>query len=171
MIELIVADITTLDVDAIVNAANSALCGGGGVDGAIHDAAGPQLLEACRKLGGCPTGSAALTAGFQLKANFIIHSVGPVWQGGGKGEGELLAQTYTSTLHIAQAHPKISSIAFPSISTGAYRFPLSLASEIALKAMQVSQLDRVIACLFNRSDLRIYEHTARKLKIRVATEG
>ena len=161
-IELVVNDITTLDVDAIVNAANSALSGGGGVDGAIHRAAGPQLREACRKLGRCPTGNAVLTPGFALKARFVIHAVGPVWSGGNASEAEQLAQTYSSALRIASDSAHISSIAFPSISTGAYKFPKRLAAKIALAALYRHKLnlDRIVVCLFDAADLKIYERVA-----------
>jgi O-acetyl-ADP-ribose deacetylase (regulator of RNase III) len=120
------------EVDAIVNAANTSLLGGGGVDGAIHRAAGPELLEACRLIGGCPTGEARITAGFQLKARHVIHAVGPVWSGGARGERELLASAYKSSLELATNHG-VRTIAFPSISTGAYRFPLEEAARIAIE--------------------------------------
>jgi O-acetyl-ADP-ribose deacetylase len=124
-------DITTLTVDAIVNAANRTLLGGGGVDGAIHQAAGPELLNECRGLGGCPTGEARITAGYRLPAKFVIHTVGPVWNGGREGENDLLASCYRSCLRLAQDHG-VDSIAFPAISTGAYRFPLTQATHIAM---------------------------------------
>lgn len=129
-IELMKGDITQLRVDAIVNAANSSLLGGGGVDGAIHRAAGPGLLEVCRLLGGCPTGEARVTAGFKLPARFVIHTVGPVWSGGGRGEEDLLTSCYRSCLQQAAAH-NCQTIAFPNISTGVYHFPKELAAEIA----------------------------------------
>ncbi len=129
--EIITGDITQVDADAIVNAANSALLGGGGVDGAIHQAAGPELLEECRLLGGCPTGKAKLTKGYHLKARHVIHTVGPVWKGGENGEEELLKQCYLSCLTLAQEN-NIKTIAFPSISTGAYHFPVNRAAEIAI---------------------------------------
>lgn len=131
-IEVLQADITTLPVDAIVNAANSSLLGGGGVDGAIHRAAGPRLLEACRNIGGCPTGEARLTPGFDLPARWVIHTVGPVWHGGGEGEDALLASCYRESLTLA-SHAGAKSVAFPAISTGAYGFPLERAAEIAVR--------------------------------------
>ncbi len=152
-LEIVIADITTLDVDAIVNAANETLRGGGGVDGAIHRAAGPKLLVECRKLGGCKTGSAKITHGYQLKARHVIHAVGPVWHGGGSGEEDLLASCYRSALALATTHA-LSSIAFPSISTGVYRFPADLAARIAVGtvvaelAAESSSIRRAIFCCF-----------------------
>jgi len=130
-VDIVVADITTLDVDAVVNAANRSLLGGGGVDGAIHRAAGPELLAECRTLGGCETGSAKITRGYRLKARHVIHAVGPVWGGGDKDEEALLAGCYRTALDLAAAN-RLTSIAYPAISTGIYRFPADLAARIAV---------------------------------------
>ena len=162
--EIARGDITTLDVDAIVNAANASLLGGGGVDGAIHRAAGPELLAACRGIGGCATGRAVLTPGFRLKAPFVVHAVGPVWQGGSRGESALLRQTYLSALEVARSEPRIRSIAFPAISTGAYAFPREEAARIALAVLgSASSFDRVIAVLFSETDRALYFHIAGEL--------
>ncbi|HET6983522.1 MAG TPA: O-acetyl-ADP-ribose deacetylase [Myxococcaceae bacterium] len=160
-IEIIQADITTLDVDAIVNAANSRLLGGGGVDGAIHRAAGRELLEACRRIGGCPTGQAVLTPGFRLRARFVIHAVGPVWEGGGRGEAGLLRRTYQSAFDVARSEPSVRSIAFPAISTGVYAFPREQAARIALEVMRerAPELDRVVAAVFSAADRELYVAT------------
>ena len=159
MVEIVVADITTLPVDAIVNAANVALAGGGGVDGAIHRAAGPALVEASLALSPCPTGDAVITPGFALPARYVIHAVGPVWNGGARGEPELLRRAYERSFQLAHERPDIRSIAFPAISTGVYRFPRPLAAEIALAVMREheSAFDRVVACLFDQEHASLYE--------------
>ena len=140
-IKLVVADITTLKVDAIVNAANSSLLGGRGVDGAIHRAAGPELLEECRQIGGCPTGEARLTSGYKLPARFVIHTVGPVWRGGSHGEDQLLARCYQSCFALAEQN-EVISIAFPAISAGAYGFPMERACRIAIREMRAHLAER-----------------------------
>lgn len=162
MIELVRGDITKLEVDAIVNAANTSLLGGGGVDGAIHRAAGPELLDACRKIGRCKTGQAVRTPGFKLKARWIIHTVGPVWNGRDTGEPALLESAYEQSFARAKEEPHIRSIAFPSISTGAYRFPIDRAAQIALGAMRRHEADfeRIVACLFSDADLEVYRAAA-----------
>ena len=161
-IDVIQADITTLAVDAVVNAANRSLLGGGGVDGAIHRAAGPRLLEATRKIGGCPTGQARLTPGFELPAKWVIHAVGPVWQGGLAGEDELLASCYRESLKLA-ASVGATTIAFPAISTGAYGFPIAraariAASEISTHLPEHPAIDRVLIAVRGDEAARIHRY-------------
>lgn len=166
-LKIVSGDITQLTVDAIVNAANSSLLGGGGVDGAIHRAAGPDLVHECRLLGGCKTGEAKLTQGYRLHATFIIHTVGPVWRGGQHQESELLARCYQQSLAIAIAH-HCHSIAFPCISTGIYRYPKELAAEIALQTCHtfvttVSDRLHITFCCYDPEDFQIYQRLAKSL--------
>ncbi len=170
-LQIIEGDITTLGVDAIVNAANTSLLGGGGVDGAIHRAAGPELLAECRTLGGCPPGEARITGGYNLPARHVIHTVGPVWRGGGQGELETLAQCYRNSLALAVAH-NLRSIAFPSISTGVYGFPIKRAARIALRAIlgildNNTTLEQVICVCHSRADFEEYSNARAAVDPRV----
>ena len=159
--KVIVADITTLKLDAIVNAANESLLGGGGVDGTIHRAAGPELLEECRGIGGCPTGEARITRGYRLPARHVIHTVGPIWRGGGYRENELLASAYRSSLELAIMH-SLRTVAFPAISTGVYAFPPEQAAEIAVRTVnEVATLnpdafDEIVFCCFSENSAELH---------------
>jgi O-acetyl-ADP-ribose deacetylase len=158
---IVKGDITVLDVDAVVNAANTTLLGGGGVDGAIHYAAGPELLEECRRLNGCPTGEARITRGYRLPARWVIHTVGPVWKGGRRNEAVLLARCYENSLRLA-VERNLTSIAFPAISTGAYAYPLKEATEIAIREVrrfteESQALQQVVFCCHSGEDFDTYK--------------
>jgi len=166
-LKVIIADITTLSVDAIVNAANTSLLGGGGVDGAIHRAAGPELLTECRTLGGCATGDARITGGYRLPAKHVIHAVGPVWNGGTRGEDALLASCYSTAIALCRTN-NLTSIAFPAISTGIYGFPADRAAGIAVKTVAEAlpltpSLTRVIFCCFSADSARLHEQAIASL--------
>ena len=166
-LETLRGDITRLDVDAVVNAANTSLLGGGGVDGAIHRAAGPGLLEECRRLGGARPGETRITGGHRLPARHVIHAVGPIWQGGQGGEDDVLASCYRGALELAARHG-LRTVAFPAISTGAYGFPLERATRIALEQVarglaSHDQLQRVVLCCFSAEDLAVYDRAAAEL--------
>jgi O-acetyl-ADP-ribose deacetylase (regulator of RNase III) len=166
-IDIVDDDITRQQVDAIVNAANRSLLGGGGVDGAIHRAAGPELLAECRMLNGCKTGEAKLTKGYRLPAKYVIHTVGPVWRGGNANEDQLLENCYANSLNVAVEH-QIATIAFPSISTGIYGFPIERASRIALQTVKAfleeqASIRKVVFVCFGQQDYQIYQHTATEI--------
>lgn len=168
-VELVLGDITRQETDAIVNAANSGLRGGAGVDGAIHRAGGPGVMKECRELGGCPTGSACITTAGRLKAKFVIHAVGPIWSGGGSNEAGLLAGAYRTSLDLAKKHG-LSSISFPSISTGAYRYPLEQAAPIALETVEDhlkgdTSVSRVVFVLFNQATFDAYAAAMAELQV------
>jgi len=164
-IEIVQGDITRLTVDAIVNAANEAFRGGGGVDGAIHRAAGPDLLTECERYARLPTGEAIVTGGYRLPARWVVHTVGPVWRGGASGEAEQLRRAYHSVFAAARAHGDIRTIAFPSISTGVYGYPKGPAARIALQAMRrhAPHFERIVACVFSDEDARVYRETLQEL--------
>lgn len=168
-VELLLGDITNQETDAIVNAANSGLRGGAGVDGAIHRAGGPEIMKECRELGGCPTGSACITTAGRLKARFVIHAVGPVWRGGDGGEAELLAGAYRASLDLAERH-NLVSVSFPSISTGAYRYPLDQAASIALETVidhlkeEGTSIRTVVFVLFNETAFDAYSTTMTEMQ-------
>lgn len=162
-------DITTLEVDAIVNAANHSLLGGGGVDGAIHEAAGEELLEECKRLGGCETGEAKITNAYNLPAKYIIHTVGPIWDGGNHNEAVLLRACYLNSLKLAAVHD-IKRISFPAISTGAFRYPLEEAAQIAIQSVkdftaQPNSIEEIVFVVFNERQLKIYESIIRRLDL------
>jgi O-acetyl-ADP-ribose deacetylase (regulator of RNase III) len=168
-LDIIVADITTLSVDAIVNAANTSLLGGGGVDGAIHDAAGPELLAECRTLGGCATGDAKISGGYRLAARHVIHAVGPVWHGGARGEDDRLASCYRRAIELSGQHD-LGSLAFPAISTGVYRFPADRAAKIAVETTAQSlplapSLARIVFCCFSEESARLHTDAMARLNM------
>lgn len=174
-IDILVADITTLKVDAIVNAANRSLLGGGGVDGAIHRAAGPELLAECRTLGGCETGEAKITKGYGLPARHVIHTVGPVWEGGGAGEATLLANAYANAMTLAKRH-SLRSIAFPAISTGVYAFPPDRAARIAVatvveKLSGDTHFSKVVFCCFSSASAELHDQALRALELKPLPGG
>lgn len=163
-LEVVVDDLCSLAVDAIVNAANSTLLGGGGVDGAIHRAAGPRLLEECKSIGGCPPGEARMTGGYELPARWVIHTVGPVWSGGARGEAPVLAACYTESLRLAERN-ELGSVAFPAISTGVYGYPFERASEVALRSVLAWLVahelpERVVLCCFHEEGAALMRATA-----------
>jgi O-acetyl-ADP-ribose deacetylase len=167
ILELVEGDITQQRVDAVVNAANSGLRGGGGVDGAIHRAGGPEIMAECRRIGGCPTGSAVVTAGGQLAARYVIHAVGPIWHGGKRDEAELLAGAYRRSLELAEEH-HLKTVAFPSLSTGAYGYPIKAASRVALHTTAAhlkgpTTLEGVVFVLFGQSAYQVYAETLDEL--------
>jgi O-acetyl-ADP-ribose deacetylase (regulator of RNase III) len=166
VIEIVVADITTLEVDAVVNAANGALRGGGGVDGAIHRASGPQLMTELKLFPGCPTGEAVRTRAYKMPSKYVIHAVGPIWRGGGQSEPALLARAYESSFARAKDAGDIRTIAFPAISTGVYRFPKYDAARIALTSMLEHEWEysRIVACLFDDDDAQTYRDTLASLR-------
>jgi O-acetyl-ADP-ribose deacetylase (regulator of RNase III) len=166
VIEIVRGDITALDVDAIVNAANSTLLGGGGVDGAIHRAAGPELAQASGPLGPCPPGEAVITPGFGLRARFVIHAVGPIWSGGNHGEAAILRRAYQNVFRIVRETAAIRSIALPAISTGAYGFPKERAARIALGVLLENEphFERIVACLFDLESELLYSRTLAELR-------
>jgi O-acetyl-ADP-ribose deacetylase (regulator of RNase III) len=168
-INIIPGDITKIEVDAIVNAANNTLLGGGGVDGAIHKAAGPELLEECRKLNGCETGKAKITRGYKLPARYVIHTVGPIWRGGNNDEDRLLADCYRNSLRLAIENG-IKTVAFPSISTGVYRFPVKRAAGIALREIskffeENSGIEKVFMVCFDQMTFEAYEEVLREIEV------
>jgi O-acetyl-ADP-ribose deacetylase len=166
LIQILHADITTLHVDAIVNAANSSLAGGGGVDGAIHAAAGPEMAAELRRYPGCPTGSAVMTQGYRLPARLVIHAVGPIWRGGDHGETRLLARAYETSFRVAREEGSVRTIAFPAISTGIYGFPKEPAAEIAIGVMLAheAELESITACLFDEESAELYRKTLARLR-------